>query len=162
MASDFFLEAKPLVEAFDRYVNERGLGLVALPDHICYKCSTVEEYEKIRSLLETESIFVYQSWIAGRRISVVKLKEPISSAMGSIHYLELSDQKPDGSQKSGFHHIEIYPTSVSYQELIDKIGSGQEVVRPHHTTWDISIGQDFFLRLENEPLIDKIKKEEMV
>ena len=157
---EFYEGAKDVVEKFDKFVNENGLKEIAKADHICYKCASSEIFEKIRKLFE--NTWFYQSIIAGRRIAIIKLKEPINTSLGEISLLELSDQKPDGSQTNKFDHIEIYPVGISYEELVfyleDKDLNVVKVERPHHTTHDIKIG-DFLIRLTREPLLDKIKEE---
>jgi hypothetical protein len=96
---------------------------------------------------------------------VAKLIEPIGSALGGIWFLELADQKPDFSQTSGFDHIEIYPTDCSVDALVASVESYgvelKKIERPHHTTFDITIGDDFKVRLECGPLVEKIKVNEM-
>jgi hypothetical protein len=85
--------------------------------------------------------------------------------LGDIWFLELSDQKPDGSQKSGFDHIEIYPTTGTVQDLANDLESKgvqlRKVERPHHTTIDGHLPGGFLIRLEPEALIEKIKTTEM-
>lgn len=162
---DFYSESKSLVSDFDYFSIKNKLSGKAKSDHICYKCSSSDEFESIRKLFEEESIFVYQSIISKRRIAVIRMKRGIETVLGEISILELSDQKPDGTQKSGFDHIEIYPVKISYEELVKKVkDSGldvKEVVRPHHSTFDIKIGKGYLVRLEEEPLIEKIKREEI-
>ena len=162
---DFYEEVKPLVSSFALFMEKYGLKDIAKPDHLCYKCVSQEEYEQMKPLFDFESDYVYQSIISERRIAIVRLKKSIDTPFGPLGFLELSDQKKDGSQKSGFDHIEIYPVKGTYLELIQKIeNQGAEikkVVRPHHTTHDIEIESGFLIRLEEEPLEDKIKREEM-
>jgi len=161
MAS-FFLGAKPFVEAFDRWVEKVKPAAVA--DHVCYKCSSAAEFEAVRRMFEGSSAFVYQSIISHRRIAVVKFTPAVQTALGPIQILELSDQKPDGSQTSGFDHVEIYPTAGTMDALADQLGAAgtsfEKVVRPHHTTYDAVIFGSFKVRLEPEPLLEKIKRDE--
>ncbi len=135
-------------------------------DHIGLKCSSKEKYEFQRELLEYESRFLYQSIISKRRISIVGLNVGLDTIVGSLNYLELSDQKPDNSQIDHIDHLEIVPTSISYEALLETLkGNGveiKEVVRPHHTTHDIVLPSGFIVRLSHEMLIDKIKREEMI
>ena len=110
----------------------------ASADHICYKCGDHAEFERLRALFQAAP-FIYQSPIAGRPIALIALPSPISTALGSIRFLELSDQKPDSSQCSGFDHIEIYPTDDQTTEqlcaALEAAGTlFKKVVRPHHTT----------------------------
>ena len=84
--------------------------------------------------------------------------------MGPILFLELSDQKPNGSQMGGFDHIELYPTAISYDDLVEKLEMSEKIIkveRPHHPTHDIDIGGGFLARLEPGALIEKIKTSEM-
>ncbi|MEI6510904.1 MAG: VOC family protein [Candidatus Uhrbacteria bacterium] len=169
----FFQQARESVATFDAWVaafvpdlsSEAVAKVDAIADHLCYKCSSRDEFESIRSLLETSSAFVYQSIISNRRIAIIKFLTPIPSALGAIWFLELSDQKPDGSQASGFDHVEIYPTGGTMDELaIDLEAKGtvvEKVVRPHHTTYDIVVRGTFKVRIEPDALVAKIKRDEM-
>ena len=161
----FFEQAKPLVEAFVKFMTDNDADRIAQADHFCYKCATTEEFEHLRSLFEFESRFVFQSIISERRIAYIELSRPLETPFGPLKYLELSDQRKDGSQKGGFDHIELYPTKVSYDELVETFEKrgvkATKVVRPHHTTYDISLEGGFLIRLEKEALIDKIKAVEM-
>lgn len=159
----FYEAAQPFIDAFNEWVSE--LRNAAVADHIGYKCASSEEFESLRARLERESSFVYQSMISERRIAVIKLTQAIPTLLGDIRYLELSDQKPDQSQVSGFDHIEIYPAHVSVDDMVDMLAlrgiTPKKTVHPHHTTHDIHLENGFRIRLEKEPLIEKIKREEM-
>ena len=161
--SDFFARAQVIVTDFNAWAGEFNPRAGA--DHICYKCWSSQEFEQMRAMFEGESKFIYQSIISERRIAIVAFKKPIVTALGEIWHLELSDQKPDGSQVSGFDHIEIYPVEGTMDELAAQIeASGfalEKVERPHHTTYDGRLGEHFKVRLEPEALITKIKAEEM-
>ncbi len=160
----FLKLAQKYIIVFNGWVHFNTIPSSAA-DHICYKCSSAEEFEHVRSLFEKKSAFIYQSIISGRRIAIIKFEKPLFTFLGNIQFLELSDQKPNGSQVSSFDHIEIYPTVGSVDELAtDLMSKGidfKKVVRPHHTTYDVKIFEDFKVRLEAEPLIEKIKMTEM-
>lgn len=161
---EFFAASTEFVTAFDAWCATYSPAATA--DHICYKCGSAEEFESMRKLFETESAFIYQSIISKRRIAIVRFTTPIATALGEIWFLELSDQKPDGSQTSGFDHIEIYPKAGSMEGLaasLEALGASfEKVARPHHTTFDGFIMGDFKVRLEPEALVEKIKREEML
>lgn len=160
----FYAEAQKYVDMFDAFASSRGLTGRAHADHICYKCGSRESFEQIRNFFEWESDFIYQSIISHRSIAIIKFKHPIVTALGKIWYMELSDQKPDGSQKDGFDHIEAYPIIGTYEEMvthIEKTDTVVAVVRPHHSTHDIDVGDGFLFRCTHGPLIEKIKGEEM-
>ncbi|MEN9558638.1 MAG: hypothetical protein RL141_1007 [Candidatus Parcubacteria bacterium] len=160
--TDFFAPAMPLVQAFNAWAEQASPS--ARADHVCYKCASAEEFERLRALFEHESDFIYQSIISGRRIAIIRFREPIVTPLGDITILELADQKPNGEQISGFDHIEIYPTEGSVEALAERLSSllvFEKIVRPHHTTYDAVLTGAFKVRLEQEPLVEKIKKEEM-
>ncbi|MDP3640696.1 MAG: VOC family protein [Nanoarchaeota archaeon] len=134
-------------------------------DYICYKCDSQQSFEALRAIFEQNSDYMYQSIISKRRISYVKLKQGIETLLGKIYFLELSDQKPDRSQKNGFDHIEVYGATISYDALVAKLAESEKVIkveRPHHTTHDIEIKDGFLFRCTKELLVEKIKREEMV
>ncbi len=160
----FFRDAEPFLAAFNAWATTHHPAAHA--DHLCYKCGDAAEFEHIRALFEKESVFVYQSIISARRIAIIRFPHVLATVLGDITHLELADQKPDGSQISGFDHIEIYPTQTSVEELagtLEKQGvSFEKVVRPHHTTYDAGIRDAFKVRLEAEALVEKIKMTEMI
>ncbi len=159
----FFSRALERMAVFDAWAAKYAPQAIA--DHICYKCESADEFEAIRKLFETESAFIYQSIISNRRIAIVKFLQPIPSALGEIWFLELSDQKPDGSQASEFDHIEMYPTAGSMDDLAASLESKsvivEKIVRPHHTTFDTIVEASFKVRIEPEPLVTKIVRDEM-
>jgi len=161
---DFYTESEKYVALFDEFAEKHQLVGKAEADHICYKCASSQSFEFVRSLFENDSEYIYQSIISKRRIAVIAFKKAIQTTLGSIRFLELSDQKPDGSQRDGFDHIEAYAVGRSYDDMVSDFESSEEVIkveRPHHTTHDIDIGNGFLFRCTQGPLIEKIKEEEM-
>lgn len=159
-------QAKEAVEHFDLFFKKHGLAGLALADHLCYKCASTEEFEHVRALLEQQSLYIYQAIISGRRIAYIKLAAPVPTELGDVHFLELSDQKSDGSQKSGFDHVELYPVGdTTYESLLEHVRKKDEqilhVERPHHTTDDVVLPSGLLVRFEHEPLIEKIKRTEL-
>ena len=160
---DFYSESEKWISLFNAFAEKHSLIGETVVDHICYKCGSRDSFESTRALFETESHYLHQSIISGRRIAYVKLKKDIPTVLGFLSFLELSDQKPDGSQKESFDHIEVFPSAYSYDEMIARLGKNEQIVkveRPHHTTHDIDIG-GFFFRCTKEPLIQKIIRSEM-
>jgi predicted metalloenzyme YecM len=162
---EFYEGATDVVKNVDAFVHKHDLKNFAQADHICYKCGSTESFERMREMLEGESEYIHQAIISGRRIAYIKLKKSVATDLGEIAFLELSDQKPDGSQHDGFEHIEIFPLGISYDDLVAKLESRGEVLkktgRPHHTSYDLVLDSGFQIRLEPEALIEKIKSEEM-
>lgn len=161
---DFVASSQEKIGAFNGWATSFQDRIHA--DHIGYKCATTEEFERLRAIIEMESSFIYQSFISGRRIALCKFKKPLSTVAGDIHFLELSDQKPDGSQKSGFDHVEIYPVRETMEQLVlffaEQGSDFVQTVRPHHATYDQKLLPTFSIRIEPEPLIRKIVHEEIV
>lgn len=161
---DFYTKATAALPAFDAFIQKHQLGERTAPDHICYKCASHESFIHTRAILEEGSRYLHQTFISGRRIAYLRLERDVTSVLGGISFLELSDQKPDGSQKEGFDHVEVYPTMFSYEDMVAELKKKEavlEVVRPHHTTHDVDVGGGFLFRCTREPLIEKIKREEM-
>ena len=162
---EFYKEAEKFTEIFNSFVTKHSLKGKVVSDHICYKCESKESFERIRASFEEESEYIYQSIISNRRIAVIRLKKIIQTDLGTIGYLELSDQKPDNSQRDGFDHIEAYPVGWSYEQMVEELQETEKVIkveRPHHTTHDIDIGGGFLFRCTQGPLIEKIKNFEMI
>lgn len=161
----FYIEAKDLIGKVNDFVSTHELDSKVVVDHICFKCESKQVFESMRSLLEAESIFVYQSYISNRRIAVIKLKKAFETSLGPITILELCDQKPDNSQTTRFDHIEISPIEDSYDSLVTNLQEKgvvlEKVERPHHTTYDVYLGNGYQLKFTCDHLIDKIKRDEM-
>lgn len=160
----FYSEAQQYVALFDAFAQKHELMGRTEADHICYKCDSRESFENLRTLFEHHSAFIYQSIISGRPIAYICMKEGVETKLGTIRFLELSDQKPDHSQRDGFDHIEAYPTTFSYEQMVQELEETETVLkveRPHHTTHDINIGDEFLFRCTHGPLLDKIKETEM-
>jgi len=160
----FYIEAEGAAKQIDGLVNRYNLREFLRADHIGYKCDSSESFENNRWFLEPHAEYLYQSYISGRRIAIMKLKKAIPSILGTINFLELSDLKSGSQVVGGFDHMEAYPV-LSYDDTIsDMVDKGIEirkVERPHHTTHDIVVDNAFILRLTQEALIEKIKRTEM-
>lgn len=162
----FYADAKDLIQKFEDFISDYNIGSKVLADHICFKCESFDVFEKMRALLEPESIFVYQSYISNRRIAIIKLKKAFETSVGLINILELSDQKPDNSQVTKFDHIELCPVDISYDSLIvhlqERGVSLEKIERAHHTTYDTLLENGYELKFTHEHLIEKIKRDEMI
>jgi len=161
--SAFYEGARNAVETFNRFISDYDLKDAVIADHICYKVSSAENFERMRRIFEGDSKWIYQAIISKRRIDTIRTNQTLETSIGGINLVELSDQKPDGSQIDGFDHIEIYPTVITYDELVSNLkGRGlevKEIFRPHHTTHDITIDNGFIVRLTRNRLAEKIKSE---
>jgi predicted metalloenzyme YecM len=162
---EFYSSSKKFIELFDTFAAKHNLNGKVQADHICYKCESEESFEDLRRMFETASEYIYQSIISNRRIAIIRFKQGIETSLGTINFLELSDQKPNNSQLEGFDHIEAYAVERSYEDMVKEFEVSEKVVkveRPHHTTHDIDIGGGFLFRCTKGPLIEKIKNTEMI
>lgn len=162
--TSFFQQAEPYLQAFRAWVSQYSPQAQA--DHICFKCVDATEFEEIRRMFESESVFIYQSIVSKRRIALIKFNPPLETGLGAVSLLELSDQKPDNSQTSGFDHIEIYPLHGTMEEFVADLelkgAMFNKIIRPHHTTFDATILDEFKIRIEPEALMAKVKEEEII
>jgi predicted metalloenzyme YecM len=161
----FYQEAERVLNNVGIFFEQHQLLSQIRFDHIGFKCASAEEFESMRKMFESGSSYIFQSIISNRRIAIIKLSDSIQTTLGFISVLELSDQKPDQSQKSGFDHLEVYPIEGSVEKLVECIQEKgidiHQEVKPHHTTWDFFV-DTFKVRIEPGALIEKIKEEEMV
>ncbi len=159
----FNASAKETLREFDEIVSSYLFLKNALPDHICYKCSTHQEFLEIKEFLEKEGLFNYQTEISGRQIATIKLKTPFTCSLGKIYVLELSDQKPDNSQVSGWDHLEVRHTDNDYDYLVQSATDQNLIIekkeRPHHATHEVVLCNNFKLVFTREFLVEKIRRE---
>ena len=164
-SNDFYAAGEEVIKEVNAFARKHQLSGAVKVDHICYKCDSERSFEERRRWFEGESEYFHQAIISKRRIAYLRLRRGIGSNLGMINFVELADQKPDGSQTDVFDHVEIYPVVGTYEELVAKLEQAGESVlkveRPHHTTHDITLPSGFLVRLCREPLIEKIKREEM-
>lgn len=162
---EFVLSANEKIQDVNIFFRDAALKDMVFVDHLGYKCSSHEEFYHLKKILEDNSAYIYQSIISGRKIAVIRLTYPIKTFCGPIWYIELSDQKADNSFVSAFEHIEIYPIDKNIDNLVKNLQNKkiniEKTEKAHHTTWDFFV-KEFKIRIEAEPLIEKIKREEML
>ncbi len=162
---DFKNASKTYIEKLNIFVQKGNLSGTVIIDHLGYKCATKESFEQLRAIFDYNSEYIFQSIISQRRIAYIKLKQPIATDLGDLWFVELQDQKPDGSQTEKFDHVEGYSVGISYGEMVEKISGFETVVeskKSHHPTHDIDLGDSFSFKCTYCPLLDKIKNNEMV
>jgi predicted metalloenzyme YecM len=164
---ELYIKLQNYLELFSNYCIENKIDVKGIKiDHICYKCESNIEYENIRKFFEFEDKFVYQSIISKRRIAYIGFETPSKSLFGDVNYLELSDQKPDNSQKSECDRIEPIIDSITYAELLNRFSINdlkiQENIKPHHSTHDIKFPNGVKIKMNHEPLVNKIYRDELI
>ena len=162
---DFVTNSKTYIEKLNAFAEKGNLAGIVVVDHLGYKCGSKESFEKMREMFESHSEYIFQSIISQRRISYIKLKQPIVTGLGDLWFVELQDQKPDGSQIEKFDHVEGYSVGISYGEMVEKISGFETIVesnKSHHPTHDVDLGDGFSFKCTYGPLLDKIKDQEMI
>lgn len=76
-------------------------------DHICYRVSTLEGYEREKENMKSLGVLLSEVPISGRPIASYKLHEPIRFKEHVIPVLELPAPKPGQETRDGFEHIEF-------------------------------------------------------
>lgn len=135
-------------------------------DHICYDCGDSGSYERMFEMLSPTYSHFDTSLIGGRKISVFTLTEPFFAYGREVSVLELCDQKPDGTQKEGFDHIEVLPVS----NTIKDVGSSMAHMRvvkevqtrlaaPHLDICMDKGDKRLRIKITDVPLLEKIQRE---
>ena len=102
----------------------------AYPDHICYRTSSSDNYEKSKNLISTIAILLIESEVNGRNIATYRLNEPIIiDSKNSIWIIEIPAPKKNSHYDEGFEHIEIV-TQLNFEDV--KLNSGQQASIPRN------------------------------
>ncbi len=164
---EFTEKSLPYLKLCEQFITKYGLEGEVVVDHICFKCASASEYNKMRIFLEADppSLYFYQVCLAKRRVAYLRLRKGLPIKNGTVSFIELADKKPLKEDALGFHHAELYPVRFGYPWLLGRLrDQGVNLVlkeRPHHTTHDIFSESGFIIRLTDKPLIQKILQEEM-
>lgn len=78
-------------------------------DHLCFRVSSMPEYQKYSEKLSGFSSLVTESMVNGRPISVYKLHQSWVTSAFSVEFIELPAPKKGTDYRTGFEHIEIVP-----------------------------------------------------
>jgi predicted metalloenzyme YecM len=76
-------------------------------DHVCYRCSTLEEYTRWKQELSAIASLLIESLVGGRLIATYKLLEPIHVDGRDISVIELPSPKHSSHYDSGLEHAEF-------------------------------------------------------
>jgi len=76
-------------------------------DHVCYRCSTVREYQQVCDDLLAFGEILLNSMIGGRPIAMVALREPILFCHWSVRCIEVTCPKPGKVHQRGLEHAEV-------------------------------------------------------
>jgi uncharacterized protein len=76
-------------------------------DHICFRTSTLDEYERYKTLFSSNSTLIACNQINGREITVFKTNSDFQHERFSTKLLELTQPKVERKDSTNFEHIEF-------------------------------------------------------
>lgn len=145
------------------FFTEQQVATLVAIDHVCYKCFSRAEYDRLRELLESsvEISYLFQIQLAGRRVAYFGLHQGLPvRGFGNVPCIEICDKRETHRESPGFHHVELYPAGIGYDPLLQAlVARGMKPAlksRPHHTTFDMTLPSGLVVRLTERPLIHTI------
>ncbi len=88
-------------------------------DHVCYRVETLQRYEALKKMFETEAELLAEKMISGRPLCIYKLQEPIHYEAREIWVLELPAPKDGSPYQEGFEHVE-FVINTSFEDLMQR------------------------------------------
>lgn len=76
-------------------------------DHIAYSAGTTAEYDSLRPKILELGELIAEDLVGGRRVGVVRLREPIEYEGRKIPGVELIEPVKDVVTQSGLNHVEM-------------------------------------------------------
>ena len=99
-------------------INEVGIDLQNWPiDHLCYRTSSLQNYELIKAEFQSIGTLLVESEINGRQIATYKLHQPIEYHQRRIDVVEVPAPKEGKATVEGFEHIEAV-IDISFDHLM--------------------------------------------
>lgn len=145
------------------WANAKGILGNVRADHIGFTCASDDEFRAMMERQAQEFAWVHTVLLSGRLVAYAKLRASAASAFGPVHFVEISAQKPDGSQASRFNHLEVACGGMKMETVVahwrTRGVTGMPSGRIHHPTYDIVLDGGFEIRIEPEPLVEKIVRE---
>ena len=76
-------------------------------DHMCYRVSTIRQYQAKKEELRTVADFLGENQVNGRPISAFRLHHPVQHGQWRIDTIELPAPKPGVPTEQGLEHVEF-------------------------------------------------------
>ena len=97
-----------LLGAVSAKLNDLGVDVSTYEaDHVCFRCSSIEEYRSTCALISKHGQLLIESMIGGRPIATYLLEIPIRFRDWSIRCVEIPCPKPGRLYASGWEHVEF-------------------------------------------------------
>lgn len=88
-------------------------------DHLCYRTSDLDNYEKIKAEFSKLGEFLIESEVNGRDIATYKLNSPVLFEGYRIPLVEVPAPKKGKNTTEGWEHIEVV-IDISFDELMKR------------------------------------------
>lgn len=166
MTPIFRTQIQSFVKDILTYIQSSGVSLDVFEiDHVAYKNSNTENYEKVRKDFGKE-VFIYESVISNRRIAISKFRDPVKVEGKIIKYIEIFEPKPDKITEDKLDHIEIISNNLDYESFVKIFeDSGVELTfedKGYDRFYAFNTDKGYEVKLSDHKIVDKIYKEEML
>lgn len=143
-------------------LHEVGIDLCSYyVDHLCYRVSTIERYNELRSELSKDHVLLHEAIISSRPIASFKMNTPFRYKNLEIPLLELPSPKPGSDYNEGFEHAEAVITT-SFEEFSSMFPNvtfdWKGTTKSHNPELRIGFG-NISIKLHHQSLEDVIKEE---
>lgn len=98
---------KELIDSALNFLQGIKLPTPLICDHICYRVTSQEQYNSLKSQFEISDIFIHEAIVRGRAISIFKFKKPLNYRNLQINSLELPAPKVNNKYSEGYEHLEF-------------------------------------------------------
>jgi len=111
-------QAKDFLEALGGRLKQEAIAVEPNwdVDHLCYRVSTLQNYESLKKEFSNFSELLIESDVNGRPIATFKLHKPILFDEWRIDLIELPAPKAGKKTIEGFEHIEVV-ADISFNEF---------------------------------------------
>ena len=104
---DIHLQADTFLNYIFKCIDKEAFLADVKLDHICFRTSTLDEYETYKTLFSSNSTLIACNQINGREISVFKTNTNFNHERFSTKLLELTQPKEERKDSTNFEHIEF-------------------------------------------------------
>jgi uncharacterized protein len=159
-----FTEVEKFLNEILSRIQKAGVDVTVLElDHIAYKTSSLEEYEKIKPDFLKFGKMIKENMVRERKVGHIKLFKPIIYKQYVIPALEVIAPKTGEIIKPGWEHVE-FVLKESYEQFMSKYPS---------LNWDTSVmtsdvfsmiklilGEDMQVKFHMTPLLEMVEEDE--
>ena len=130
-------QAQAFLEEIDLLATQKQIQLQSCQiDHICWRCSSEENYLKAKQKFESLGALLIESMISGRLIATYKLHKALVYKNISVDVVEVAAPKTGSPFEEGFEHAEIVINksfkdfTSDYPELVFDWSATDKTINP--------------------------------